>query len=75
MVSFRQESEVYRDEYAILGKFPARLEIKISIAGFNRNIRGKRLEVRLLKRLRDEMQFSDVLKLKRQIKKDVDHVR
>jgi len=49
--------------------------VEVHILGSNKNIRGKRLEVLLSKRLRDEFQFSDVEKLKRQIQKDVDHVR
>ena len=46
-------------------------EIEVHIINFNGNIRGKNLEVVLQKRLRDEKHFSDVEKLKLQIKKDV----
>ena len=48
--------------------------VEVHILGFNKNIRGKRLEVLLVKRLRDELQFSDVYALKRQIKKDIARV-
>jgi len=49
--------------------------VEVHILGFNRNIRGKTLKVDLIKRLRDEKQFSDVEKLKQQIRKDVEKAR
>ncbi len=45
--------------------------VEVHILNFHRNIRGKTLKVDLTKRLRAEVQFSDVNMLKRQIKKDV----
>jgi riboflavin kinase/FMN adenylyltransferase len=45
--------------------------VEVHIPSFHRNIRGKILRVVLTKRLRDEIQFSDVEKLKEQIKKDI----
>jgi len=49
--------------------------IEVHILNFKRNIRNKNLNVSLTKRLRDEFQFSDVEKLKAQIRKDVARVR
>jgi riboflavin kinase/FMN adenylyltransferase len=45
--------------------------VEVHIPSFHRNIRGKFLRVILTKRLRDEIQFSDVEKLKEQIRKDI----
>jgi len=45
--------------------------IEVHMMDFNGDVRGKIINVSLLKRLRDERQFADVLELKEQIKKDV----
>jgi len=45
--------------------------VEVYILKFNKNIRGKKLKVSLLQRFRDELQFSDVIELKVQIKKDL----
>jgi len=45
--------------------------VEVHIVNFHKNIRGKILRVELTKRLRDEKQFSDVEKLKKQIRKDL----
>ena len=50
-------------------------EVEVHILNFNKNIRGKTLKVQLTKRLRDELQFSDVEKLKKQVKRDIDRVK
>lgn len=52
-----------------------RTVVEVHILNFHRNIRGKILKVDLTKRLREEMQFSDVEELKKQIEKDVERVR
>jgi riboflavin kinase / FMN adenylyltransferase len=46
--------------------------IEVHIPGFHGNLRGKILHVDLFKRLRDEIHFSDVEKLKLQIRKDIE---
>lgn len=48
--------------------------IEVHILNFKQNIRGKTLKVNLTRRLRNELQFSDVEKLKKQISKDVNRV-
>jgi len=45
--------------------------VEVHIIGANKNIRGKRLKVGLVRRLRDELQFTDVQKLKERISKDI----
>ncbi|MFC1637751.1 bifunctional riboflavin kinase/FAD synthetase [Candidatus Margulisiibacteriota bacterium] len=52
-----------------------RTVVEVHILNFHRNIRGKHLRVSLNKRLRNELQFSDVEKLKEQIKKDISRAR
>ncbi|MBU1026917.1 MAG: bifunctional riboflavin kinase/FAD synthetase [Candidatus Margulisbacteria bacterium] len=49
--------------------------VEVHILNFKKNIRGKNIKVNLLKRLRDEKQFSDVKRLKDQIQRDVNHAR
>ena len=49
--------------------------VEVHILNFNKNLRGKVLKVDLSKRLRGEMQFSDVQELKRQISKDIRRVK
>ncbi len=49
--------------------------VEVHILNFNTDIRGKTLKVDLIKRLRDEKQFSDVQKLKGQIRRDIEKVR
>ncbi len=49
--------------------------VEVHILNFKQNIRGKKLKLDLLKRLRDEKQFSDVKKLKKQIHKDINQAR
>ncbi len=49
--------------------------IEVHILNFKRNIRNKILKVSLIRRLRAEFQFSDVEKLKTQIRKDIAKVR
>lgn len=49
--------------------------VEVHIPGFHGNLRGKTLQVALLKRLRDEKQFADVEKLKKQIKQDIAKIR
>lgn len=45
--------------------------IEVHIPGFRGNMRGKVIRVELVERLRDEVHFSDVEKLKEQIGKDI----
>lgn len=45
--------------------------VEVHIPGFNGNLNGKTLKVGLFYRLREERQFSDVEKLRGQIKKDI----
>lgn len=45
--------------------------VEVHVINFNGNIRGKVVRVDLLERFRDELQFSDVLDLRKQIKRDV----
>jgi riboflavin kinase/FMN adenylyltransferase len=49
--------------------------IEAHVLGFRGNLRGRTVRIELLKRLRDEIHFSDVEKLKAQIRKDVNSVR
>jgi riboflavin kinase/FMN adenylyltransferase len=49
--------------------------IEAHVIGFNGDLRGRTVRIELLKRLRDEIHFSDVEKLKAQIKKDVEVIR
>lgn len=49
--------------------------IEVYIINFSGNILDKRLKINLFKRLRPEMQFSDVEKLKKQILKDVEKAK
>ena len=44
---------------------------EVHLLNFHKDIKGRTIRVMLAKRLRDEMQFSDVEALKRQIKRDV----
>ena len=48
-----------------------RFAVEVHILRFKGNLRGKVINVDLYKRLRDEIHFSDVEKLKKQIRKDV----
>ena len=50
-------------------------QVEVHILNFSGNLRGKTIKVDLLKRFRDEKQFSDVEELKRQIKKDIVRAR
>jgi len=48
-----------------------RFAVEVHIPGFRGNLKGKVIQVDLYKRLRDEIHFADVEKLKKQIRKDV----
>jgi len=48
-----------------------RFAVEVHIPGFYGNMRGRTIHVDLYKRLRDEIHFADVEKLKEQIRKDV----
>src|SRR3989339_551373 len=48
--------------------------VEVHIPNFHQNLRGQELMVSLTRRLRDEQQFSDVEKLKAQIKKDISKI-
>ena len=48
-----------------------RFAVEVHIPGFHGNLRGKTIEVQLLKKLRDEIHFADVEDLKAQIRKDI----
>jgi riboflavin kinase / FMN adenylyltransferase len=48
-----------------------RTVVEAHLPDFCGNLRGKTLEVELVKRLRDERQFADVEELKKQIRKDI----
>jgi len=52
-----------------------RFAVEVHIPGFRGNMRGRTIRVDIYKRLRDEIHFSDVEKLKQQIRKDVLEVR
>jgi riboflavin kinase/FMN adenylyltransferase len=45
--------------------------VEVHILGFFRNLYGKNLKVDLYRKIRDEIQFSDVKELKEQIAKDI----
>jgi riboflavin kinase / FMN adenylyltransferase len=45
--------------------------LEVHVFNFNKNIYKKRIEVYFLKKLRDEIKFDDVAKLKKQIKMDI----
>jgi riboflavin kinase/FMN adenylyltransferase len=49
--------------------------LETHILGFNDNIRGKIIKLKLVKRLREEKQFSDVSKLASQICRDINQVK
>lgn len=48
--------------------------VEVHVIKFKGNLHGRKLKVTLTKRLRDEIHFSDVAKLKRQIAKDIKRV-
>jgi riboflavin kinase/FMN adenylyltransferase len=49
--------------------------VEVHVVNYRGDLRGRNLRVILAKRLRDEKQFSDVEKLKRQIRKDIIRVK
>ncbi len=49
--------------------------IEVHIPGFHGDLRGKVVQVDLFKRLRDEIHFADVEKLKYQIRKDIEKAK
>jgi len=49
--------------------------VEVHIPGFHGNLRGTVLQVDLLKRLRDEIHFADVDKLKQQIRYDIENLK
>jgi len=49
--------------------------VEVHILGFNKNIREKTLRVVLVKRLREEKQFSDVEELRKQIIRDINKIK
>jgi riboflavin kinase/FMN adenylyltransferase len=49
--------------------------VEVHLLDFHGSLRGKRLNVCLTKRLREERQFSDVEKLRQQIKLDIKKVK
>lgn len=64
---------------ANVGKQPtvaqrAPLRLEVHIPGFSGNLYGERLEVRFLRRLRDEMKFDSIEALKQQITKDIQQI-
>jgi riboflavin kinase/FMN adenylyltransferase len=69
------DNEIY-DGVANVGFNPTfhrdRLSVEVHIFNFSSDIYGKELEVFFIKRLRDEVEFGSVDKLKIQIEKDVD---
>jgi riboflavin kinase/FMN adenylyltransferase len=52
-----------------------RFAVEVHIPGFHGNLKGKVIQVDLYKRLRDEIHFADVEKLKRQIRCDIEKAR
>jgi riboflavin kinase/FMN adenylyltransferase len=48
-----------------------RFAVEVHIPGFHGNLKGQVIQVDLYKRLRDEIHFSDVEKLKKQIASDI----
>jgi len=52
-----------------------RFAVEVHIPGFHDNLRGRTIRVDLYKRLRNEFHFSDVEKLKRQIRCDIEKAR
>jgi riboflavin kinase/FMN adenylyltransferase len=52
-----------------------RTVVEVHILSYSRNILNKTLKVNLIRRLRDELQFSDVEDLKKQIRKDINRVK
>jgi riboflavin kinase/FMN adenylyltransferase len=53
---------------------PGKTQIEVHIIGFTGRLKSKALQIHLVKRLRDEIQFSDVNKLKQQICLDIKKV-
>lgn len=51
-----------------------KVSIEVYILNFRKDIHGKIITVDLIRRIRDEKQFSDVEKLKAQIKKDIKRI-
>ena len=49
--------------------------VEVHIPGFRGNMRGRTIQVDLYKRLRDEIHFADVEKLKKQIRSDIEKAR
>jgi len=48
-----------------------RFAVEVHIPGFHGNMRGRTIQVDLYRRLRNEIHFADVEKLKKQIRKDI----
>ncbi|MFC1560100.1 bifunctional riboflavin kinase/FAD synthetase [Candidatus Margulisiibacteriota bacterium] len=55
--------------------FSGDFAIEVHILGFKGHLKGKKLNVELIKKIRDERQFSSVEKLKKQIVKDIRYAR
>lgn len=47
-----------------------KINVEVHIFGFKRNIYGQEIEIRFLKRIRDEKRFSSIRQLVEQLKKD-----
>jgi riboflavin kinase/FMN adenylyltransferase len=52
-----------------------KVSIEVHILNFRKDIHGKTITVDLTRRIRDEMQFSDVEKLKKQLRKDIGRIK
>jgi len=58
----------------VLGRRTAGIVPEIHILNFSGNLYGKTLEVTFLKKIREEKKFDSLGSLKKQIKKDIEHV-
>ncbi|MDI6716825.1 MAG: bifunctional riboflavin kinase/FAD synthetase [Actinomycetota bacterium] len=53
----------------------AKTELHVHILGFKKDIYGKRIDIELVDRIRDEMRFGSIDELKSQIQSDIQHAR
>lgn len=78
VVTVEYQFNVYRG-VANLGYSPTfddhLFTVEVHILDFNKNIYGERIRINFIEKLRDEMKFSGIEELSKQIKKDIEKAR